>query len=248
MECEDIKILKRLPLSERYHLANVKNELVFVKIDKSSLDFSLDQEFQSGKIVNQLESDHFLKTLGLVTVDKDKFPLVSSNVVFPRKALITEYRTAPNMSEIIYNLSFTSALELYLQVALVMWHANCKSGLQHRDLHSGNIVVQKLPKINNVRIGNFSVRIHSLCVIYDFGRAFIREPNVRYVISDLRTLRSSFRKRFKLQSEQIREILNDWERVASNGETDIIYFLDKVADKFGVDIRTDKMLSVKLDK
>jgi len=138
-----ISITHSYHYSDNYHVGIMDNQIVFVKIKSSRYDFSLQKEYESGMVLNQIEHPHLLKTISLVTVDTNSFPDVRS-LSFPRQALVTEYIATPVLSDIIHQLHLPALLDIFMQLCYVVHDVNHKTGMYHRDLHTGNIIIQGL--------------------------------------------------------------------------------------------------------
>jgi len=197
------------PFSDNYHVGILEGKLVFVKIKSSKHDFSLQKEYESGMLLNKISHNHLLKTLSVVMVDSTSFPEVNS-LSFPREALITEYICTPVLSDIIYKLSLPSLIDIFIQMIWVVYDVNSKTALYHRDLHAGNIIIERLK--SPMYLGHTGIQSNYYCVIYDFGRAvFYEQPCLKSVVSDLKKLsRTLFQKRFHKQGEHIRYLLDHW--------------------------------------
>jgi hypothetical protein len=197
------------PFSDNYHVGILEGKLVFVKIKSSKHDFTLEKEYESGMILNQIHHPHLLKTLSIVTVDSTSFPDVKT-LLFPRQALITEYICTPVLSDIIHKLSLVSLVDIFIQMTWIVYDVNYKTGLYHRDLHTGNIIIERLK--TPIYLGDTGIQTNYYCVVYDFGRAIFHERGqLKSVVSDLKRLtRTLFQKRYYKQGEYLRYLLDYW--------------------------------------
>lgn len=243
IKVKEIKDLEKIDYSGRFYIGYYNDQVIFLKVEKSSSDHSIPREYDSGIKINSLKSDYFIKTIDLLNYESGDF-FGGSKFKFPRKVLITEYINEPTLSQVLYNLSFIKILEIFLQIAVVIWHANKELGFYHKDLHSGNIVVKEYDSPILHKIDNIEFYSKFKIYIYDFGRTIFHSQAKKYVVSDLRKLLNSIGARFKKEVQQILNFLLDWEQT----ETDVNFLFDKFRQQWKLELRYSHLVNVNLDK
>lgn len=225
---------------DRGFYGKIGDKWIFAKLAKAENDFSLIEEYNNGLTMNSIRNEipNLLYTYSVSRLKQCNFP--TAKFSFPREVLFTEYINAKPMFYYTNKSSFELLLSWYQQLVIVLNFCFGRTGLEHRDCHTFNIVVKNVEETVCIKYDDIKIYTNQIIILYDFGKSiFHKNKDLKYLINDLIfSVKSIFRIKYKKELEILRNYISNWKDVPS--------FLDFCDEKWGIDIRRGdgKMLNM----